>query len=60
MTAKVVVRIPTDQYQPLYEHVHATGSNLSAFTRQAILEKMDRENVLLVPVISKGLWRLLS
>lgn len=57
MSAKIVVRIPVAQYQPLYEHVCACGTNMSAFTRQAILEKMDRDNVLDVPLVPLLEWK---
>lgn len=41
--ANIVVKVPPELYDALYQHAQAEGSSISKFTREAIREKLNRQ-----------------
>ena len=40
---RYVCKVPDDLYNALYQHVSRNGTTMSAWTRQAVMEKLQRD-----------------
>lgn len=49
--AKIIVKLPPAQYDRLFAHVRATGTNISAFCRAAMNKAMDEAGTIEAPAI---------